>query len=262
MMALNTVSVDESLPISFLSTVRNEHGLEKINIPSEGNCMFDAVAQSMAAAGLSTPTHREVRAAAVAYQEAHINDFIYGVIFGGKYIRSGDVSTWPRMFQRHLTSMTKEGTWGTESELLAIACHYRLSIRILQQASETGVTVLGPYTPDCTDEERQALPQITILFGKNVAEHYWGTGAVNNGPSEPSSPETPFASVTANSSREQSESTAPTEKSPSPVMGKWFASIASAVSNLCRLNPHAWQGMETKGRGGRLGGEQREGGQT
>lgn len=117
-------------------------GLQMIEIPPDGHCLYTAVADQLALLGLipsAAAVPATTRTAAATYMYAHPDAFIPFLpsIDGEDGAGAGLAGLMtPKQFEIYCARIRDTGTWGGEPEIMALASAYKVPIHVIQSGPQ------------------------------------------------------------------------------------------------------------------------------
>jgi len=137
-----------SADIGELSAQVRPLGLELVEIPSDGNCLFGAVADQLE----NDPgRHKKYRDEVVNYLENHADDFM------------PFITTTLKGYQKYCDNMRKNGAWGGQPELVAVSQYYKADITLHQ---------VGRPANKLIEAHPKAEHQLHLAYHTKGHEHY------------------------------------------------------------------------------------------
>ena len=133
----------------------------EVPVPGDGACLFHALSEGLKAVGTTTTSAPKLRATVVTHLRKHEAE--YSTFWDKKAPKAGDVpcSSW----QEYLGLLAQQGAWGSELEILALACKFQTPI----------VVYAGDASPVIYNRSG-SYPAIALVFRN---EHYnWLKGTV------------------------------------------------------------------------------------
>ena len=135
---------------------------EEPRTPGDGNCMFHALAAQLRIAKGINITHTELRARVVTYLAENINT-----------PDGSQMEDWieNRNWDEYLDHMRRDGVWGDEITLIAVANMFTVEITIISSLPGNSVRILTPAGGDPRNMPTLLLghllveiPEICLLF--------------------------------------------------------------------------------------------------
>ncbi|RLN06612.1 hypothetical protein BBJ28_00002811 [Nothophytophthora sp. Chile5] len=147
------------------------HGLTIKDIPSDGHCMYHAVADQMAQRGLSTgnsdgkAAFQYLRELTSDYMLAHPDDFL-------PFVALEEAATDPQeAFETYCNRVANTADWGGQLELRALACALQRPIEVY--SAEGDALVMGGEFANGDDESSSKPLQLTYhLHYYTLGEHF------------------------------------------------------------------------------------------
>ncbi|KAG7401098.1 OTU domain-containing protein 6B [Phytophthora boehmeriae] len=164
----NTVS-ERQIEADMIQTQLSRRGLKIKDIPSDGHCMYHAVADQMAQNGLSVnendlATFQHLRKLTSDYMVAHSDDFLPFMAL------EEDAESPMSAFENYCDRVANTADWGGQLELRALACALRKPIEVFQ--AEGDVLTMGGEFADEEDPNTKPLQLTYHLHYYTLGEHF------------------------------------------------------------------------------------------